>query len=165
MAVWSHSIALLPAYLAHLIELTPCGYVPICLARGVDAEYLRSMLCIPTWEKQVGVWVHCSIRGHIVKSVIFLPSSLKSASWPVIVSCSPHKMKWTKTCIRPSDISPCTGEGEAFLSNVAYLFIYLRWILAASRVSPSGIIAVALDASICCRGDVPTPFVGASLLQ
>lgn len=58
------------------------------------------------------------------------------------------------------------GEGIPFRIECS-LFIYLSEMnpCCLKSLLPSEIIAVALHGPICCRGDVPTPFVGVSLLQ
>lgn len=141
MAVWSHSTGLLPTFLPHLIELTPCAMFPSVWRGGW-------MLSIPNMGETGWSWSPVLCQGSYRRvglvqprhlSVIFLPSSLKCASWPVRVTVAhPIRWRWTKTCFMPSDISSMHwGRGRlSYRMWLIYLFIYLRWILAASRVFP-----------------------------
>lgn len=121
-----------------LLNSPPSGSVPI-LARVVDAGHLR--ITFPTWERRcwrlsAALYQRLHHKVGLVQPrhllLIFLPSSQ---------FLTPVRLRWIETSIMPSDVSPMHwGRGKGSLSHrkwlIYYLFIYSRWILAASRVSP-----------------------------
>lgn len=155
----------------------PCVCPHSVLVRGIDAEPLSGLPNTENTESLSPVpYPRFCCKVDLVQcrhlSLIFLSTEFRKSVLPrhrdncshfhnVKVSRNLHCALWHSLMH--------WGRGRGFPSppSEACLFIYLFEMNPCCLKSfpPSEIIAVALDGSICCRGDVPTSFVGASLLQ